>query len=1035
MLNRRALFFTLLCILMMPTLAFCAHVSQATTTPSEKQTLSYSKNKLEPFVFIRNQAASGLIVDYLHLLETKIPILFEYKYYPDAWNVIRQKFNDGEFEMTPTFIGNNDQLYDVMTKPLFNFNLVLVGHTSNTYFTDLDQVAKQNLRVAVVADSSIEKHLRRNHPNVKLYTVNTIQEGLMSVENKQVDLLLDMAPILSYALQSSGLSDLKIVGILKDQFKLILVLHDASLLPLLNQGIDAISEVERDKLYKKYVKIEIQGKVDYSLVLKMIAIVFFIFIGFGIWLATLKHEIKKRKLAEEKVKLANQRLERSAEELKISMARAAHAHQAKSQFLANMSHEIRTPMNTIIGMTELILRKDIPEKERHYLTKVAEAGHHLLDIINDILDFSKIEANKIQLESIPFQLEELILSISDLISMKAQQKGLELLIDMGNITAYHYKGDPLRLKQILLNLLSNAVKFTTKGEILIRLHAQKQTNGVYTIRFEIKDTGIGIMKDQQERLFSAFSQADMSTTRMYGGTGLGLSIAQGLVGIMNGEIHCESTYGKGSTFWFEIPLHIDTSFTPLSQPSISKALKVLVVDDNETALDIFAEILHQFGVESVTCKSAKEALELLHNGFKADVAIIDWKMEGMDGIELFQRITEQYGSQITSIMLVTAYDKEELITELGSHQPYAVLVKPITASVLFDTLTNMCGAKRLIDPLVSAHEKEIQHIAFKDITVLLVEDNESNQMVACEILGEVGIQVHVTQNGQEALDWLAINPLPDLILMDCQMPILDGFETTLYIREKLGLSLPIVAMTANAMKGDEEMCYAAGMNGYVPKPVDAKKLIQEIARFCHTTTPEFLSSQDASQTLMVPGIHSTQAIARLGGNATLYSQFLKRFAKEQINFMQAYHHACASNDLQGAKRLCHTLKGLAGTLGMDELALLAHQAELSHHPITQNDPLLVSIEHEILFLINQIQKLPTLTSPTITSPITLTSLIQLVSKLKSADATALDDALMLAQSKDENLLEALAQIKSFEFENAIALIEPLLVQNTPQKGY
>ena len=1032
MIKRRAFFLTLLSMVLIPTLAHCARASQANTS-SDRQTLSYSKSKLEPFFFIHNQIPSGLIVDYIHLLETKIPVKFAYHYYPDDWSGVRQKFNEGDFEVLPTFISLNDTLYEVMSKPLLNFNLVLAGRTSNTYFTDLDEVAKQNLRVAVVADSSVEKHLKNNHPNIKIYLVNTIQEGLMSVENQQVDLLIDMAPAIGYALQNSGLSDLKIVGILKEQFKLILVLQDASLLPLLNQGINAISEVEKDNLYKKYIKIEIKEKVDYSLFLKIITIVFFAFIGFGIWLAILKHEIRKRKLAEEKVRLANQRLERSAEELKIAMAKTAYAHQAKSQFLANMSHEIRTPMNTIIGMTELILRKELPEKERHYLTKVAEAGHHLLDIINDILDFSKIEANKVQLESIPFQLEEFILSISDLISMKAQKKGLELLIDMGNVTAYHYKGDPLRLKQILLNLLSNAVKFTTKGEILIRLHAENQSDGTYTIRFEIKDTGIGITQEQQERLFSAFSQADMSTTRTYGGTGLGLSIAQGLVGIMNGEIHCESVYGEGSTFWFEIPLHIDTSYIPPIQPCISKVLKVLVVDDNETALDIFAEILHQFGVECITCKSAKEALELLQNGFKADVAIIDWKMEGMDGIELFQRITEQYGNQITSIMMVTAYDKEELITELGAHQPYAVLVKPITASMLFDTLTDMCGSKRLIEPLVHAYESKINQTSLKGITVLLAEDNESNQMVACEILSEVGIQVHVTQNGQEALNWLAANPLPDLILMDCQMPVLDGFETTLYIREKLGLSLPIVAMTANAMKGDEEICYAAGMNGYIPKPVDAQKLIQEIARFCHTKAPKLSSPAVSSETFLLQGIKSTQAISRLGGNTALYYHFLKRFAKEQINFIQLYHNASAANDLQGAKRLCHTLKGLAGTLGMDDLALLAHHAELSHHPISQDNSLLASIEHEILSLVNHIQQLslPSIT-PTV-SCVNQAILTQLVLKLKCADATALDDAMILAQSTDINLVEAFEQIKLFEFENAIVLIEPLLALNTPQK--
>ncbi|MFW9620151.1 MAG: response regulator [Sulfurospirillum sp.] len=749
-----------------------------------------------------------------------------------------------------------------------------------------------------------------------------------------------------------------------------------------------------------------------------------VFCGFVFWLMLLKKEIRKRKLAEAKVTFANQRLQRAAEELKIAMAKTAHALQAKSQFLANMSHEIRTPMNTIIGMTELILRKELPEKERHYLTKVDEAAHHLLGIINDILDFSKIEANKIQLEVISFQIEELIVSASDLVGMKAQRKGLELLIDMGNVTAQRYRGDPLRLKQVLINLLSNAIKFTPKGEVVIRLRALEENNGIQKIRFSVQDTGIGITPEQQEGLFNAFSQADMSTTRNYGGTGLGLTIAQGLVLMMGGEIKCDSIFGEGSTFWFEIPLHIDTTYTIPTQTLIIKALKILVVDDNETALEIFSEMLHHFGLECVTCKSAKEALELLNNGLQADVAIIDWKMEGIDGVTLFQLIEQRYGAQVTSIMMVTAYDKEELIAKLGLNQPYAVLTKPITASTLFDTLIGMYGHKRLVEPLHHAAQTNIMQ-SLEGIIVLLVEDNESNQLVATEILNEAGIIVCIAENGQEALNWLKENTLPDLILMDCQMPILDGFETTRYIREELKLTLPIVAMTANVMKGDEERCYNAGMNGYVPKPVDAQKLLHEIVRFCHKTSSE--TPHKTTESFALEGINSLQAISRLGGNVKLYRQLLKTFAKEQIHFLQNYRNFAVVNDLDGAKRLCHTLKGISGTLGMEELSTLANQAELSHHPIDNDAPLLEAIDIKIRSLSAIIQTLANQMDPLITiTSIDQRILEKLVMKLKSSDATALDDAMILTQSADAKLLEAFEQIKAFEFENAIVLIESLL---------
>ena len=999
---------------------------------SAHQTLRYSQSPWEPLVFIEEQRISGLIADYLALLQQKTHINFTYTFRTYNWSDVLQHYDAGAFEMLPGIITSDVSAYENTTKPFFKFNLVLAGLKSNNLITELKTVQKQNLLVAVRADSSVQHYLERYYPLIKIYVVHTTQEGLMSVEHKKADLFLEMAPIVAYALQNSGLPKVKIVGILQDQLELVMALKDASMVPLINKGIDAISETEKDALYKKYIKVEIQGKIDYVLIVEIITVSFFLLGGFGIWLMLLKREIRKRKLAESKVILANQRLQRAAEELKIAMEKTATAHQAKSQFLANMSHEIRTPMNTIIGMTELILRKELPEKERHYLTKVDEAAHHLLGIINDILDFSKIEANRIQLEAIPFQLEELVVASSDLVSMKAQKKGLELLIDVGNVTSHRYRGDPLRLKQVLINLLSNAIKFTSKGEVVIRLRALEESHGIQKIRFEIKDTGIGITPEQLESLFNAFSQADMSTTRNYGGTGLGLTIAQGLVSMMGGEIKCESVYGKGSTFWFEIPLHIDTTYNAPLKTLMTKALKVLIVDDNETALEIFAEILFHFGVEYVTCTSAKEALGLLNDGFEADVAIIDWKMEGMDGITLFQLIEQRYGKQITSIMMVTAYDKEELIAKLGLNQPYAVLTKPITASTLFDTLIGMYGHKRLIEPLEHATQMDAMQ-SLEGIIVLLVEDNESNQLVATEILNEAGIIVCIAENGQEALNWLRANPLPDLILMDCQMPILDGFEATRKIREDLKLTLPIVAMTANVMKGDEERCYAAGMNGYIPKPVDSQKLLHEVARFCHKIAPT--TTSQTNETFALEGINSLQAITRLGGNVKLYRQLLKSFAKEQVHFLQNYRNRVVEHDFEGAKRLCHTLKGISGTLGMEELSALAAQAELSKHPIAKDAPLLEAIDIKIRSLSAIIQALVEQVEPLGTiSSIDPKILKNLVIKLKSSDATALDDAMILTQSTDAKLLEAFEQIKAFEFENAIALIESLLPNISSQKA-
>jgi polar amino acid transport system substrate-binding protein len=1012
-------FLTLLFIPFLSALAFDNH------KPPTQRPVIYSQSSWEPLVFIRDHHISGMIADYLHLLENKTSLRFAYAYDND-WNAVLNRYDAGQLDILPGLIALDVPKNEIISKPIFRFNLVLAGSHVSHFYTGLQEVENEDLVIAVGDNSSIQHYLQTHYPNIKTLLVPTTQEGLMAVEHKKADLFLEMAPIVSYGLQNSGMAKMKIVGILKDSLPIVIAMKDSALLPIINQGIDAISEQELDTLYNRYIKVDVQAKTDYTLIMKILLVVLFVCLGFVMWLIILKREIRKRKLAEMKATLSNQRLHKAAEELKIAMAKTAHAHQAKSQFLANMSHEIRTPMNTIIGMTELILRKELPDKERTYLTKVSEAAHHLLDIINDILDFSKLEANKIQLESIPFHLEELILSVTDLTSIRAQQKGLELLIDLGNATAHHYKGDPLRLKQVLLNLVSNAIKFTAKGEVIIRVKAFDENDEYQHIRFEVIDTGIGIKPEHQAGLFNAFSQADMSTTRNYGGTGLGLSIAQGLIMMMGGEIRCESTYGQGSTFWFEIPLRIDSSFVPNPHTLMNKALKVLVVDDNETALEIFAEIFYNFGIGCVTCKDAHEALSLLQSGFHADVAIIDWKMKGLDGIALFHLIDEHFKHQIASIMMVTAYDKEDLIEQLGDNQPYAILVKPVTSSTLFDTLIAMYGHKRLIEPH-TVQDQSKPKVA--GLNVLVVEDNLSNQEVAYELLNAEGMIVNIASNGEEALEWLLKNPIPDIILMDCQMPILDGFETTHQIRTKLHLDIPILAMTANVMKGDQEKCYASGMDGYIAKPIDLNKLLHEIARFCLKEEQTIIEPIHTLVDAVSEGIDSDKAIERLGGNVTLYRQLLRNFAKEQPSFAQRYQEAAAANDTEGTKRLCHTLKGIAATLGMDDLFELAYQAEHSDHPISS--ALLKQINDEIHALIVRAKQLSQPQNvPTPHTTLSLQKLASLSEKLKSADATAIDDAAILEKSTDIRLREAYTQIKIFEFENAVQLIEIVMREDT-----
>lgn len=661
--------------------------------------ITYSQIFNEPFTVKEHGQLTGIIPDYMKLLEEKIPVHFMF-HSAKNWSDLVEHFEQNRTDILPGVASFQLAPKTIVSKPFLSSNLVLAGFQSETFIESLADVEQNGSIVAVEKNSPVEAYVKTYYPYLKVHTVQTIYEGLLAVEQHKADFFLEMSPIIGYLLQKSGFGHIKVVGILKDQLQLVIALNDSTFLEVINHGIDSIKTSEKNAILKRYLKVEIQPKTDYGPIFKIIFIALMIIMGFSVWLIVLKREIKKRKQVEEKLTLANQQLKNATADLKIALTKTAQAHQIKSQFLANISHEIRTPMNTIIGVTELMLRKELPEKERHNLSKVAEAGHHLLDIINDILDFSKIEANKITLESISFQLEELIISIINMSSMAAHQKGLELLVDLGNTSQKYYKGDPLRLKQILLNLVSNAIKFTEQGEIIIRLHAGEEDAGIQRIRFEIHDTGIGIKPEQMENLFIAFSQADMSITRKYGGTGLGLSIAQGLAIMMQGEINCTSQYGKGSTFYFEIPLEIDLSCPlPLAVQKFQKAPKVLVVDDNISALEIFTDMLAHFDVHCHTCKNAHEALELLQTGRYFDVAIIDWKMDSMDGVALFSILQHYFKPQITSIIMVTAYDKEELVKKLGTTQPYTILVKPITSETLFHTLANLQGTQKEIKAL------------------------------------------------------------------------------------------------------------------------------------------------------------------------------------------------------------------------------------------------------------------------------------------------------------------------------------------------
>jgi two-component system sensor histidine kinase/response regulator len=631
--------------------------------------------------------------------------------------------------------------------------------------------------------------------------------------------------------------------------------------------------------------------------------------------------------------------------LKLKEAEEARSHaeavsQIKDAFLANMSHELRTPMNAVIGLSHLCMQTELSGKQQDYLHKIHSSAKSLLGILNDILDVSKIEAGKMEMDSIPFDLEEVMGNLATIVGVRSQEKNIEFLLETAANVPSLLIGDPLRLGQVLINLAGNAVKFTEKGEVIIRAELEQDEGDQVTLRFTVQDTGIGLSQKQIESLFRPFTQADSSITRKFGGTGLGLTISKRLIEMMGGTIRVESAPEAGSKFIFTMCFQKAKHQTEIdpSKLEVFHGLRVLAVDDNEIILLYIKNYLETFSFEVVVSDNALEALNAVRTandeGRPFGLVILDWKMPHMNGIDLAKKLREMDELRIKpKVLLITGYGQNEIPLQEANQVVDGILEKPFQQRKLLDAVAGIFGLEDLAARklrIAGAQFNPVLVSQFRGARLLLVEDDEINQQVAKEMLESYGIEVTVAENGEEAIVMLKEEQF-DCVLMDMQMPVMDGVSATREIRKNPQYAnLPIIALTANVMVSEQNAILAAGMNDHIGKPIDPDRLVAVLVKWVHSavttkmsapleSVPAGVPTFAAEALPNLPGVKVDASVRRIGGNVALYFSLLEKFRVNQQHVVSNIREALVSNDPKTAERLAHTLRGIAGTLGAESL--------------------------------------------------------------------------------------------------------------------
>lgn len=904
-----------------------------------------------PVEYMDEQGApSGLSSDYYSRLERMLGMQLE-PVQSASYSDLIEQMKTGKLDIMTAAMKSPYQLkYMNFSSPYMVSPMALITLDESQFVGGIGDIG--NERLGVIKDSFADDVLKLYHSGVVYQTYPDEARLYQALSDRNVDLILDSLVSIDYMSRLKGIHNLRVSGITPYNCEICIGIRKdwPTTLSVVNKMLDGINPVQKDSAEKYWLSKLPSGNQAwerYRGILITVSSVFILVAGtFVFWNRRLQKEIKERKMIEI--------------ELKRAKESADVANRSKTEFLANMSHEIRTPMNAVIGMATLMERTSLNAQQQDYLVKINQAAYNLLNIINDILDFSKIEAGKMSLEEVEFELDTVIDNVSSIVGIRAKEKNLELIIRRESNVPSRIIGDSLRLEQVLINLASNAVKFTQEGEVEVRINCTRTAESKATLIFSVRDTGIGMDDEQVSQLFKPFTQSDSSTTRKFGGTGLGLSISKKLVDMMGGRIWAICKPGGGCVFTFEV------TFRYVDEPDrigdtvhrVLENLRVLVVEDNPSAREVLEGYLKDFNFMTHCVESGEEALDAISQG-EYDLALIDWKLPGIDGLDTARRI-RNLGIMTPKMVILTAYGNENLIDSVTSEGLDGLLSKPISASALYNAILDLFSERSATGNRVIPIHARPSNSFLKGKQILVVEDNAMNQQLAQELLSSAGAEVSVAGNGQDALARLE-EPAThfDLIFMDLQMPEMDGFEATSKIRLLEGWKeTPIIAMTADVLTGIYEDCIRSGMNDYISKPIIVNELYNKLAFWLNLDEngcPESEGESTAAN-LSLTGVDSEKALQNLGGNAELYQQVLTRFAEAYDSFDDDVRQLMQPDKNEEAVRYFHTLKGHGGNVGSHSISTEAAKAELllSNGDYESLDTLIRSLGEHVRILVSEL---------------------------------------------------------------------------------